>query len=711
MDYYWNQLIVDENYIIVVSNNLIYVWDFDLKYKICPVNSLGLITLHRNYVKDYIDFSSYDLNFANNFRFWFFNQSKKTGEDIFNKTSQLLCCFERGNFMTIRIQNSEEIKIDIKSFKHETQDTTIPSGIAIFSAYESLFIAQSSRYSDLLICKLEYERTLKRPKLTEEDEEFVDLYLLPNPRLIVVDRLHVHGALEDLIVRMDDQDEVAPISKMTNVEDAMVETKTSVKTNFDVNETTLIYTSGYLYQSYIHVLKTHLNFSEKGNIAITNVDKLYWIQIHSSDTFREINAVVVSSDNETTRVLSYINNEFKEITDEYDLIKDQFTLHWFSLNDEFILQITEQTLKLLSSDAKTTRSILQDFTSPEILKSVSTSKDKKTIYAIGSENHIFVFQINSKEGTLTENIAVKEMLSSNSDIIRKNYHIMAFTWINKGSPADEDSGWDVQKYYFIASTNSIFEIFSEKQKIFKCSENLKSIPSLLMDTEDCIIDGYRWFTDLTVPLVGIIHEKFNKNLDHSVKEIHYHTFNNQTAYIFAVLLSGQIQVFQQIEWLGKDKKIRFKKILVPGLMGKSINIDFQEYTYKESSLKKSQSWSNLEQSEQKELKEPKFQVKHIPKNQIKVLNNGMIYIKELNLIVHEMKGRLFAYRINKHNLPTNNYKCVESWGNTTNLIVSDSSSFIKVIEPQKEFNFGQKSQIYSDSPQFRFKNPEFGTFK
>jgi len=91
------------------------------------------------------------------------------------------------------------------------------------------------------------------------------------------------------------------------------------------------------------------------------------------------------------------------------------------------LQITEQTLKLLSSDAKTTRSILQDFTSPEILKSVSTSKDKKTIYAIGSENHIFVFQINSKEGTLTEDIAVKEMLSSNSDIIRKNYHIMAFT--------------------------------------------------------------------------------------------------------------------------------------------------------------------------------------------------------------------------------------------------------------------------------------------
>ena len=89
----------------------------------------------------------------------------------------------------------------------------------------------------------------------------------------------------------------------------------------------------------------------------------------------------------------------------------------------------------------------------------------------------------------------------------------------------------------------------------------------------------------------------------------------------------------------------------------------------------------------------------------------MVYIKELSLVVHEIKGRLFAYRVNKYDLLSNNYKSVESCGNSSALIVSDSHSYLKIIEPQKEFNFGENNQIYSDSPQFRFKNPDFGTYK
>lgn len=46
-----------------------------------------------------------------------------------------------------------------------------------------------------------------------------------------------------------------------------------------------------------------------------------------------------------------------------------------------------------------------------------------------------------------------------------------------------------------------------------------------------------------------------------------------------------------------------------------------------------------------------------------------------------------------------------------NLIVSDSFEKIKVLVPQKEFNFGTTDQIYSDCPQFRVASPDNSTFK
>jgi len=43
--------------------------------------------------------------------------------------------------------------------------------------------------------------------------------------------------------------------------------------------------------------------------------------------------------------------------------------------------------------------------------------------------------------------------------------------------------------------------------------------------------------------------------------------------------------------------------------------------------------------------------------------------------------------------------------------VSDSFKSVKVMVPQKEFNFGTKKQIYSDLPQIRTDRPEFGVLK
>ena len=44
-------------------------------------------------------------------------------------------------------------------------------------------------------------------------------------------------------------------------------------------------------------------------------------------------------------------------------------------------------------------------------------------------------------------------------------------------------------------------------------------------------------------------------------------------------------------------------------------------------------------------------------------------------------------------------------------MISDSHSSIKILIPQKEFNFGKQNQVYSDCPQIRVSDPGHGTFK
>jgi len=223
LDYYTYKLILDQNYIIVVSNNLLYICDFERRKTICPINALGMITLHRNYIKDYIDFSSYDLNFANNFRYCFDERTDTTELPLYDdRTTNLLCSFDRGNFMSLKIHTTEgKIMPSFKALMHSEKDKTLSSGIAILRIQDDVFIAQSSRYTDFLLYKLEHERDLKRQKVSEDEIEYSEIHSLTAPRMVVVDRIHVHGALEDLQILNDKKKDALTTSDVKGAQKGM----------------------------------------------------------------------------------------------------------------------------------------------------------------------------------------------------------------------------------------------------------------------------------------------------------------------------------------------------------------------------------------------------------------------------------------------------------------------------------------------------------
>jgi len=43
------------------------------------------------------------------------------------------------------------------------------------------------------------------------------------------------------------------------------------------------------------------------------------------------------------------------------------------------------------------------------------------------------------------------------------------------------------------------------------------------------------------------------------------------------------------------------------------------------------------------------------------MKNGMVYIRDFGLILHEIKGRLLAYQITKSLNDVTEYKALESW--------------------------------------------------
>lgn len=140
-----------------------------------------------------------------------------------------------------------------------------------------------------------------------------------------------------------------------------------------------------------------------------------------------------------------------------------------------------------------------------------------------------------------------------------------------------------------------------------------------------------------------------------------------------------------------------------------MDIQAQEYSVKEKDgleFKRIKSNTVLDENEGN---------RNISKKFLRILRNGMIYIREFGIVLQEMKGRLLTYQISKSMNDVAEYKEIESWKcrltDQVNFLVSDKYNYVRIMTPQKEFNFGKKEQLLSDIPQIRIRDPDFKTYK
>lgn len=166
LNYYSSKLIVTQNLIIVVSPNILYICNFDKQLKIIPTNTLGLISLHREYIKDYEDFSRLGLDFGANFRYTF--------DFMGDKRSDLVLTFSNGDIFSLRIDQSDQLSVNFKQLGFDNKYRTIPSGIGVIRVENEIYVALSSRYSDLILYSLNINQNepTKRQKISEDGYEF-----------------------------------------------------------------------------------------------------------------------------------------------------------------------------------------------------------------------------------------------------------------------------------------------------------------------------------------------------------------------------------------------------------------------------------------------------------------------------------------------------------------------------------------------------------
>ena len=101
------------------------------------MNTLGLLTLHRSYVKEFVDFSFLGLNFGNNFRF-----VQDLVPDLDPDSSHFLCTFESGDIMSLKIEYGPDgIALLIKNLPVEEQYRTLASGIEIVRTKGHTYLA------------------------------------------------------------------------------------------------------------------------------------------------------------------------------------------------------------------------------------------------------------------------------------------------------------------------------------------------------------------------------------------------------------------------------------------------------------------------------------------------------------------------------------------------------------------------------------------
>jgi hypothetical protein len=78
----------------------------------------------------------------------------------------------------------------------------------------------------------------------------------------------------------------------------------------DYLDLTIVHTSGYLYQSYLHFLKSHLNCKSRYEHQIENVDKIFTLKV--TDKGDKIDLFVLSSGDQWTGVYQMKNNKLEE---------------------------------------------------------------------------------------------------------------------------------------------------------------------------------------------------------------------------------------------------------------------------------------------------------------------------------------------------------------------------------------------------------------
>ncbi|CAI2359116.1 unnamed protein product [Moneuplotes crassus] len=777
LDYYCYKQIVNDGLIIIISHHVLYACDLKKGFRIFAMSTLGLLSLHSSYIKDYVNLSYLNLNFGNNFRFTI-DKENEGG-------LHLLCTLNSGDIHSFKFTNTEGgIELDTKCVYIQEENRTVASGIALTRINHQIYISLSSRYSDFLLykfmneedammetekpaslfslikeqahieiskdvtmkeetpeipvkeediatpqedlkaeeeksktqeeksktqeekCKTEEEKckTEEEKCKTEEpleDSQSADKTNNPEPcipapivnpediQINLVDKIHVHGSLDNIQF----------------IQNKLLKSETpSTSQSSPHQNLTMIHTSGFGHQSYMHFLKNHLNSRPWLIHKVDNVDKVFPVSIEHKGETRE--SFVFSSEDQWTYLFILEQMKLEEITLSTSILQSCQTILCSNVVYDQILQVSKQQIALFKLDFQE-KVFSLELEEDKSYKNIFLGWDKSTVYLIDNKDGIYIYSI--KQGELEEDTELKELMTQTSKILGSKSQVLSLTE-SKFSTQNVNYETD-QKVYFIGSSNSCFEIFTRSEKIFESRENLIKLPSLITDRNESKIAGIRCFTDFTVPIKMTKDEEMYKHPSHCAKEMHYHTFNNNT-YLFVVLINGHLLIYKQIINKTDKYEIRFKKVNIPQLFGKKMHVELQDFSYKEQS---SLNFKRARSQTASDLLQNTTEVKKMSRFLLKIMNNQMIYIRDFSLVVHEIQGKLFTYHLTKSEDDVSQLRAIDSWHckltDQVNFIIADKNTHVKIFSPQKEFNFGKETQIRSDIPQIRKKNPDSMIYK
>lgn len=241
-----------------------------------------------------------------------------------------------------------------------------------------------------------------------------------------------------------------------------------------------------MHQSYIHFLKTHLNWKPRYEHEIENVDKIFTLKI--TDMGDKIDLFVLSSGDQWTSVYKMKDNKLEEWALDMRFISDQYTLNCDVIQNKYILQVCIQNICLLSLNGQSELCKIDDFEANWTIKHTYICSKTGKLFVVDSGNHIYIYMI--EDGMIKQNTELKNFLT---DKLTEQSEIISFS-------SNLSSG---KERYFIAYSNSVFEIYDDKKRMFKSRENIKAMPSIITDASQKHVDGNNHvFTDLCCKLTG-----------------------------------------------------------------------------------------------------------------------------------------------------------------------------------------------------------------